>query len=812
MITTTSMHFRKFGSHSPKKSMKKLLLLILLIAGSRSFAQLNISLASHLSYGGTALANIGGYVDSVNNEYALVGTYNGLDIVNVTDPVNPIIVFSVPGVPSDWREVKTWGKYAYVTTEGGSGLQIVNLSQLPSTNITYSNYTGDGAIAGQIDNIHSLHIDAGYAYLNGSNLFSGATLIVSLANPTSPVYLGRTPGSGSNAYVHDCFVSNDTLWACHIYPGYFAVYDVSNKSNPVLLGSQTTPGAFTHNCWLNDAHTVLFTTDEVANSFLAAYDITDLGNIRELDREQVTPGSQSIIHNTHTINDYEVVSWYKDGVAIYDVARPDNMILVGQYDTYPQGSGNGFNGCWGVYPFLPSGNLVASDIDNGLYVLAPTYVRGCYLEGIVTDSVTGALLNNVTVTITGANITKLTNLNGEYKTGYATAGTYSVQVTKAGYFPKTITGVSLSNGVLTNLNVQLVSIVAQVTFNGHVQNAVTSAPIANALVHIYNGTDDYPVNADANGDFSLAMFPGNYSVDAGEWGYHTICQINVNIPAGSPYTIALSPGYYDDFILDFGWSNSGTSTNVWERGVPVGTSANGVPSNPGNDVTGDCGTLCYVTDNGGGTSSAHDVDNGTATLNSPSFDATLYIDPVVKYSRWYFNGALNGNPADDTMFVYLDNGTTRALVETAYPNTSTNHTWVQSTFRIANYLTPSNNMRLIMTVKDTVDANNSASVVEGGLDKFEIVEAVGINNDLKNSNLIAAYPSPFIQNITLHISESVELDNARLTVTDIAGRVLEQSLLTQRTITLGNNYPSGMYFISLENAKGVKTVIKTEKL
>ena len=39
----------------------------------------------------------------------------------------------------------------------------------------------------------------------------------------------------------------------------------------------------------------------------------------------------------------------------------------------------------GEYILLPSGTIVASDIDNGLYVLSPTYIRACYLEGTITD-------------------------------------------------------------------------------------------------------------------------------------------------------------------------------------------------------------------------------------------------------------------------------------------------------------------------------------------------------------------------------------------------------------------------------------------
>ncbi|MFM7766260.1 MAG: choice-of-anchor B family protein, partial [Bacteroidota bacterium] len=428
--------------------MKKFLLLALVILSAQlsSAQNYNLTLRSTLSYG-VSLSNIGGYVDGQGNEYALVGYYDGLSIVNVTDPDNPFIAFTVNGAPSDWREVKTWSTYAYVTTEGGnSGLQIVDLSNLPNS-INSKYWKGSGAINNQLETIHALHIDEAHVYLFGSNLFSGEAIIADLADPWNPVYVGRTPFP--DEYIHDGYVRNDTLWAGHIYGGYFAVYDVTNKANPVKLAQQTTPNNFTHNTWLNDAGTVLFTTDETADSYLASYDITDLGNIRELDRFQLTPGSQSIVHNTHILNDFAVTSWYKDGVSIADVSRPDNIIPVGRYDTYAQGSGNGFNGCWGVYPFLPSGTIVASDIDNGLYVLTPNYVRGCYLEGLVVDSITGTPLNNATVQVLTTTMNEVTGLDGVFKTGTVTPGTVTVQVSRGGYITKTIPNVQLVNGQLT---------------------------------------------------------------------------------------------------------------------------------------------------------------------------------------------------------------------------------------------------------------------------------------------------------------------------------------------------------------------------
>ena len=78
------------------------------------------------------------------------------------------------------------------------------------------------------------------------------------------------------------------------------VWNVTNKSAPVLVSYQTTPGAFTHNTWLTDNSRILLTTDEVSNSYLTAYDIIDPYNITELDRIQSQfPSSGSIVHNTH---------------------------------------------------------------------------------------------------------------------------------------------------------------------------------------------------------------------------------------------------------------------------------------------------------------------------------------------------------------------------------------------------------------------------------------------------------------------------------------------------------------------------------
>jgi hypothetical protein len=233
--------------------------------------------------------------------------------------------------------------------------------------------------------------------------------------------------------------------------------DVSDPANPVMMGTANTPSNFTHNAWVSDDGTHVFTTDEVNDGYIGAYNVTDLDNIYETDRIQSSPGESVIPHNVHVKNDYLVTSYYADGVTIHDASRPGNLIEVGAYDTSPNFSGSGYNGCWGVYPFLPSGNLVASDMQEGLYILQPDYVRACYVEGTVTDSITGMPIQNATVTIPELDLSTSTKIDGTYAFGTPLAGTYEIEVSHPAYPSDIFTDVELSNGGLTQLDVALSS-------------------------------------------------------------------------------------------------------------------------------------------------------------------------------------------------------------------------------------------------------------------------------------------------------------------------------------------------------------------
>ena len=313
--------------------------------------------------------DIWGWVSPISeDEYALVGLNDGFACVNVSSPSNPTLEFQIADINSTWRDVKTWGNYAYVTTEADAGLLIVDLTDMTgNTNWHVSNFTNPTTGASvEFTAAHNLYIDEnGICYIfgassaTGSSPSDGAIFLDVAANATAPHYLGEW----NEHYIHDGMVRGDTMYAGCIYAGELYVVDVSDKNNPSTLGAHSTPNNFTHNAWISDDGDFVFTTDETSDAYLAAYDITDCNNIQEVDRIQSNPGSSSIPHNTHVDGNFLITSYYRDGTTVHDISQPNNMVQVAYYDSY-SGSGNGFDGCWGTYPYFPSGIIISSDINS----------------------------------------------------------------------------------------------------------------------------------------------------------------------------------------------------------------------------------------------------------------------------------------------------------------------------------------------------------------------------------------------------------------------------------------------------------------
>ncbi len=681
-------------------------------------AQTNISLAAQVTYP-DVMSSIWGFTKG-GHEYVLAFRRTGTSIVDITNPSAPTqVYFATAVVNSDWREGKVWGNYAYITNEGGGGLQIINFSALPSGTITSSNVTNwtGGTFNSQTISFtksHTMWIDEnGIGYIYGTNYGAGGVIMVNLAaNPTNPPIVGIY----NQYYVHDGFARGDTLWAAQIYEGNYRAINVSNKANPVVMATQSTGKTFTHNTWLNNTGTHVFTTDETGGASVEAYDITDLSDIKYVSKFNAT-GSTAIPHNVHVKNNFLVIAYYRDGVVLADATHPEKIIQVGNYDTSPSYSGSGYNGCWGVYPYFPSGTIVASDIETGLYILTPTYVPASFLKGVVTNANTNAAINNVSIQVQGMTSANTTSgFDGNYITGMAGNGTFTVTVSASGYISQTFT-VTFVNGVTQTLNVALVPNIP-FSASGTVTDAQTGLPINGAPIFFTDGITNYTATANASGVYTISLpGTGTYTCYAGKWGYQTLQFTNQELtPANNTRNFPLRKGYYDDFLFDYGWAVSGdASSGAWVRATPIGTTYDNLPSNPYDDVTNDFGTQCYVTGNASGSSGTADVDNGTTILTSPVFDLSTTPNAQINYYRWFRNTGGSGSP-NDQMLVKISNGTTTVTVQTIPSSDASQAQWVPYAFNVADVITPTNNMRLIVEVSDL----GTQHLVEGALDKFEV--------------------------------------------------------------------------------------------
>ena len=353
--------------------------LLLLFVNVKAQDSLNMTLLGHwdedsLDISSNIIYNeIWGYVDCEGREYALMGSLGYVHFFDVTDPTSPTEIVAVPGTSnSKWRDIKTYKNRAYsVEEESDEGLVIYDLSNLPDT-VLVTNRTTEF-----FTSAHNIFIDEpnGRLYVLGSNGNVSGVIILDIAtDPDNPILLGSPILEGG--YVHDMYVKDHIGYASSGFDGLF-VFDFTDPEIPVIQGSLTTylGSGYNHSSWLSSDGNHLVFADETKGTALKIANISDLNDIyvqSQFKSERLAPDhTNSVAHNPFIRGQYAIVSYYHEGVQIYDISDPDSVINVAYYDTFrDHDSYAGWLGSWGVYPFLPSGNIIASDIQNGLHILS----------------------------------------------------------------------------------------------------------------------------------------------------------------------------------------------------------------------------------------------------------------------------------------------------------------------------------------------------------------------------------------------------------------------------------------------------------
>ena len=357
---------------------------------AQTYPSLNVNLLAHIDPETDNMGNDdrkysgcwGWYQAAKNKEYAIVGTSSQTYFIDVTNPTAPVILDSVkaakPGCT--WREIKNYQNYCYIVGDDNppNSFQIVDMQYLPdSVHVVHNGTT-------YFERSHTIFVDHNRLYCGApkdvTTGYQSTMRVYSLANPEAPVLLKRLEDDISLSqidYVHDMFVRNDTIYASTGWKG-LQILKFDTLTNTFSL-IQTFTGypynGYNHSSWQTDDRKTMVFADEVPASLPAkVIDVSNLNNIIMIDT--INSNALATPHNPYIVgNNWCWLSSYQDGIYLYDISNPSNTTIYGYFDTHPQHgvndnfSTNAYRGNWGAYPYLPSKIIIATDMQNGIFIL-----------------------------------------------------------------------------------------------------------------------------------------------------------------------------------------------------------------------------------------------------------------------------------------------------------------------------------------------------------------------------------------------------------------------------------------------------------
>ncbi|MCP4249223.1 MAG: hypothetical protein GY778_19440, partial [bacterium] len=333
----------------------------------------------------------------------------------------------------------------------------------------------------------------------------------------------------------------------------------------------------------------------------------------------------------------------------------------------PENAAVNFNGAWSVYPYFPSGTVIISDIDRGLFILdvsAALAASAAIPGGLIFDFPGGV----PTQIDPAGGTTMQVDLSGNCG-GLPQAGTGQLHYDTGGGFV-TVPMADLGGG----------------------QYLATFPAVA------CPGEIEFCVSAQSTGGGTFSSPP-----DAPATLYSATAALGT--------TVLFSDNFEDPPL---GWvaTNTGASSGDWQRGIPVNDP--GWEYDPISDSDGS--GKCYLTENQAGNT---DVDGhlGRVRLTSPPLDLTGG-GVLITYDYYLYLSVADGT--DKLLVEIADNSGLGAWTEIARHDTSGGLSWRSHIITEADLINAGVALSSNMSVRFTINDDDAQSIVEGGLDAFAI--------------------------------------------------------------------------------------------
>lgn len=355
------------------------------------YAQVSIAdLSGQVS--GVYLNDIWGWTDpETEKEYALVGLTNGMSFVDISDPVNPLVVGRLPesnlnakfkqlsleeypacnlGLGqtqrsksitegSSWRDVKVFENHAFIVSDGQPhGMQVFDLTRLREYDSEVIEFTHD-FLYDEFGPSHNIVINevTGFAYATGvtqsergESRGSTGLHIVDIRDPKSPIFAGRffdpetevpSASSAGTGYIHDaqCVIYEgsdgtykDQEICFNSAEGALVIADVTDKENPETISFKSHPDMkYSHQGWLTEDQSYFLMNDELDERNLGRGTKTYIWDVQDLDAPEFLGyyehSTSSIDHNLYIKGNYVYQSNYNAGLQILDITNVANASL-----------------------------------------------------------------------------------------------------------------------------------------------------------------------------------------------------------------------------------------------------------------------------------------------------------------------------------------------------------------------------------------------------------------------------------------------------------------------------------------------------
>jgi uncharacterized protein (TIGR03437 family) len=334
-----------------------------LALGSSARADLNARLLAQLNPfpGNNRYADVWG-----EGNYAYLGSFGGtgvmiIDISNLSAPA--LVGHYDPPTGGRFQDVVVIGGIGYFSSESDGGVHIVDVRD-PANPRFLSQVT---PAQNGYPRVHELFVADGVLYEADSR--TPRVKAFDVRNPAAPVFV-RDILTTDPRFIHNITMINGRLYTSG-WGGKTDIYDVRRilTEPPVLLGAVDS-GSNSHSSWVSNDGRLLASARETVDGDVRLFDISDPANPKLL--ATITAASLGIegytAHNPYIVGHLLFVSWYQAGTQVIDISDPMKPVLVGSYDTFADPV-NGFDGNWGVYPFLGLDRVLLSDMDGGLFIV-----------------------------------------------------------------------------------------------------------------------------------------------------------------------------------------------------------------------------------------------------------------------------------------------------------------------------------------------------------------------------------------------------------------------------------------------------------